>query len=119
VDDALDNDAVVRQAMLEGRLRNATVRQIDRRVNSWVRRFPDVRVETVAAGRGRSGGLSSSSVQLAVVGHADAESIGQLVTPNCHPIVGYPDCSVLVARPREGSGSRGPGAGPEPIRGLI
>ena len=33
--------------------------------------------------------LESKSV---VVGIAD------LVTPNCHPILGYPDCSVLLVR---------------------
>jgi nucleotide-binding universal stress UspA family protein len=100
LDDAPDNDEVVHQAMREGRLRNATVRQIDRRANSWVRRFPDVRVETVAAGCTPVGGYPSGSAlaQLAVVGRADAERIGELVSPNCHPIVGYPDCSVLLVR---------------------
>src|SRR5690348_6015038 len=47
-----DNDEVIHLAMHEGRLRAATVRQIDRRVNSWIRRYPDVHVETVAAGTG-------------------------------------------------------------------
>lgn len=100
LDDAPDNDEVVHQAMREGRLRNATVRQIDRRANSWVRRFPDVRVQTVAAGCTAAAGrpTESAPVQLAVVGHADAERIGELVSPNCHPIVGYPDCSVLLVR---------------------
>lgn len=100
LDDAPDNDEVVHQAMREGRLRNATVRQIDRRANSWVRRFPDVRVQTVAAGRTAAGGhpTESAPVQLAVVGRADAERIGELVSPNCHPIVDYPDCSVLLVR---------------------
>jgi hypothetical protein len=50
LDDEPDNDAIVHQAMKEGRLRHATVRQIDRRLDSWVRRFPDVHVELVAAG---------------------------------------------------------------------
>jgi hypothetical protein len=100
LDDAPDNDEVVHQAMREGRLRNATVRQIDRRANSWVRRFPDVRVQTVAAGCTPAGSDASDSAlaQLAVVGRADAERIGELVSPNCHPIVGYPDCSVLLVR---------------------
>jgi nucleotide-binding universal stress UspA family protein len=100
LDDAPDNDEVVHQAMREGRLRNATVRQIDRRANSWVRRFPDVRVQTVAAGCTAAGGhpTQSALVQLAVVGRADAERIGELVSPNGHPIVGYPDCSVLLVR---------------------
>ena len=100
LDDAPDNDAVVCQAMKEGRMRKATVRQIDRRTNSWVRRFPDVHVETVAAGCGPHGLYPPESAlpQLAVVGRADAQRIGELVSPNCHPIVGYPECSVLLVR---------------------
>jgi hypothetical protein len=97
--DEPDNDEVVRQAMEEGRRRHATVRQIDRRLNSWVRRYPDVHVQTVAAGTGaKSGEKHSSAIELAVVGSADAAEIAGLATPNCHPIVGYPDCSVLVVR---------------------
>jgi nucleotide-binding universal stress UspA family protein len=100
LDDASDNDEVVHQAMKEGRIRNATVRQIDRRTNSWVRRFPDVHVETVAAGCGTHRARPPEPVlaQLAVVGRADVDDIGELVSPNCHPIVGYPDCSVLIVR---------------------
>ena len=100
LDDEPDNDAVVYQAMREGRLRHATVRQIDRRLDSWVRRFPDVRVDIVAAGMG-SGTRDShhrDPPQLAVLGRRDAASVAGVVTPNCHPIVGYPDCSVLFAR---------------------
>lgn len=98
LDDAPDNDAVVHQAMVEGRMRNATVRQIDRRTDSWVRRFPDVHVELVAAGGGPPNAHppEPSLPVLAVVGRADAGRLGELVSPNCHPIVGFPDCSVLV-----------------------
>jgi nucleotide-binding universal stress UspA family protein len=97
--DEPDNDEVVHQAMEEGRRRHATVRQIDRRLNSWVRRYPDVHVQTVAAGTGvKSGEKQGSAIELAVVGSADAAEIAGLATPNCHPIVGYPDCSVLVVR---------------------
>jgi nucleotide-binding universal stress UspA family protein len=99
LNDEPDNDEVVHQAMEEGRRRHATVRQIDRRLNSWIRRYPDVHVQTVAAGTGvKSGEKHSSAIELAVVGRADAAEIAGLVTPNCHPIVGYPDCSVLVVR---------------------
>jgi nucleotide-binding universal stress UspA family protein len=97
--DEPDNDEVVRHAMEEGRRRRATVRQIDRRLNSWVRRYPDVHVQTVAAGTGvRSGEPQGGAIELAVVGSADADEIAGLAAPNCHPIVGYPDCSVLVVR---------------------
>jgi len=101
LDDDPDNDSVVHLAMQEGRLRDATVLQVDRRRDSWIRRFPDVHVETVAAGSGRHCVASHhdhQSVQLAVVGQADADRITELEVPNCHPIVGYPDCSVLLVR---------------------
>ncbi|OBI26445.1 universal stress protein [Mycobacterium sp. E1386] len=99
LNDDPDNDEVVHQAMEEGRRRHATVRQIDRRLNSWVRRYPDVHVQTVAAGTGaKYGGKPGSAIELAVVGSTDAEEMAGLATPNCHPIVGYPDCSVLVVR---------------------
>ncbi|WP_407686863.1 universal stress protein [Mycobacterium sp. HUMS_1102779] len=99
LNDDPDNDEVVHRAMEEGRLRHATVRQIDRRLNSWVRRYPDVPVQTVAAGTGTKPGEShGTAIELAVVGGADAEQMAGLATPNCHPIVGYPDCSVLVVR---------------------
>ena len=101
LDDEPDNDAVVQMAMQEGRLRNATVRQVDRRRNSWIRRYPDVPVEIVASGTGRQYRRSrrdAVGVQLAVVGDSDADDIGTLAVPNCHPILGYPDCSVLMVR---------------------
>ncbi len=99
LNDDPDNDEVVHQAMEEGRRRHAIVRQIDRRLNSWVRRYPDVPVQTVAAGTGaKSGEKHTTAIDLAVVGSADAAEIAGLATPNCHPIVGYPDCSVLVVR---------------------
>ena len=99
LNDEPDNDEVVRQAMEEGRRRHAAVRQIDRRLNSWVRRYPDVHVQTVAAGTGaRPSEKPGSAIELAVVGSADADEMAGLATPNCHPIVGYPDCSVLVVR---------------------
>lgn len=99
LNDEPDNDEVVHHAMEEGRRRHATVRQIDRRLNSWVRRYPDVHVQTVAAGTGsKPSEKHTNTIELAVVGSADADEIVGLATPNCHPIVGYPDCSVLVVR---------------------
>lgn len=99
LNDEADNDEVVHQAMEEGRRRHATVRQIDRRLNSWVRRYPDVPVQVVAAGTGMGSSENhTSAIELAVVGRADADQIAQLATPNCHPILGYPKCSVLIVR---------------------
>ena len=99
--DEPDNDDVVHFAMHEGRLRKATVRQIDRRLDSWIRRYPDVHVESVAAGTGRpygDGERRDAEVALAVVGNLDASDIASLSVPNCHPILGYPDCSLLLVR---------------------
>jgi len=99
LNDEPDNDEVVHQAMEEARRRHAMVRQIDRRLGSWVRRYPDVPVQIVAAGTGaKSSENHSSAIDLAVVGEADADELPDLVTPNCHPILGYPDCSVLLVR---------------------
>ena len=99
LNDEPDNHEVVHYAMEEGRHRNATVRQIDRRLNSWVRRYPDVPVQVVAASTGvRYSENHGSAIELAVVGRADADQIAELAAPNCHPIVGYPDCSIFIIR---------------------
>ena len=95
------NDDVVHLAMREGRLRGTTVRQIDQRAASWVRRYPDVPVEVVAAGTGRPYRVREEcdrEVGLAVVGRCDADRISGSEASGCHPILGYPGCSVLVVR---------------------
>jgi hypothetical protein len=38
------------------------------------------------------------SVQLAVVGSADAAQVPQIIGPHYHPLTGHGECSVLVAR---------------------
>jgi nucleotide-binding universal stress UspA family protein len=98
--DEPDNDAVVHRAMEEGRLRRAPVLLIDMRRDSWVRRYPDVHVQTVAA---RQGGIRrdenhSNSIQLAVVGSADAAHVARLVWPDYHPVLGDADRSLLLVR---------------------
>ena len=99
LNDEPDNDEVVHLAMEEGRRRHAIVRQIDRRVDSWVRRYPDVPVQIVASGTGaRADENRSRAIDLAIVGESEAAELPALATPNCHPILGYPDCSVLLVR---------------------
>lgn len=99
LNDDPDNDEVVRLAMEEGRRRHAIVRQIDRRLDSWVRRYPDVPVQIVASGTGaRADENHSRAIDLAVVGESEAAGLPGLATPNCHPILGYPNCSVLLVR---------------------
>lgn len=39
-----------------------------------------------------------SRIQLAVVGDSDADRVTTLKVPNCHPILDYLDCSVLLVR---------------------
>ncbi len=100
--DEAGNDDVVHTAMHEGRLRGATVRQIDQRTDSWVRKFPDVHVEIVTDGSGakcyRPCDDPDPRIGLAVVGPGDAAELAEMRMPNCHPIHGYPACSVLVVR---------------------
>jgi nucleotide-binding universal stress UspA family protein len=95
-----DNDAVVHRAMEEGRLRRAPVLLIDMRLDSWIRRYPDVHVRTVAARRAgtRRDDSHGDSIQLAVVGSADAEHLARLVWPNYHPVLGDAARSVLLVR---------------------
>lgn len=101
LDDDPGNDAVVAQAMREGRLRNAVVRQVDHRVDSWVRRFPDVTVEIVADGAGPRGGPTDDRrpTQLAVLPKADTAHLSGLASPGYHPIPGCPDHSLLFVAP--------------------
>lgn len=99
LDDEPDNEAVVHMAMEEGRLRGATVRQIDRRADSWVRRYPDVHVQIVAPGVVPEHQENhGAAIQLAVVGRADADEITRHVIRKLHPVLDYPDCSMLVVR---------------------
>ncbi|GAB7069423.1 universal stress protein [Mycobacterium hodleri] len=97
LDDDPGNDAVVAQAMREGRLRNAVVRQVDHRLDSWVRRFPDVTVEIVADGMGRRPGCTDDRrpTQLAVLPKADTAHLSGLASSSYHPIQGCPDHSML------------------------
>ncbi|WP_396928171.1 universal stress protein [Mycolicibacterium sp.] len=98
--DEPDNDAVIHWAMQEGRLRRAPVLLIDTRRDSWIRRYPDVVVRTVATrdARTRSNVGDSDSIQLAVVGLADADHIAELVWHDYHPLLGDAGRSVLLVR---------------------
>ncbi|MGX9787593.1 universal stress protein [Mycobacterium sp. MMS18-G62] len=98
--DEPDNDAVVHRAIQEGRLRRAPVLLIDTRLDSWIRRYPDVHVQTVAARRRGTRPIEnhSDSIQLAVVGSADAEHVARLSWPDYHPLLGDSNRSVLLVR---------------------
>ena len=67
-----------------------------------MRRYPDVHVQTVAARQRGTRPIEnhSDSIQLAVIGSADAEHVAQLVWPDYHPVLGDANRSVLLVRPR-------------------
>ena len=114
VEDHADNESVIEHAMEEARLRKAPVLavgvwqedldetpydELDRRVEKWKQRYPDVHVYPVATRAGVARFLAANkdeSVQLAVVGGADADQVAQIVGPHSHPLVPHGECSVLV-----------------------
>jgi hypothetical protein len=59
-------------------------------------------VQTVAARQGGTRPIEienhSDSIQLAVVGRADAEHVARLVWPDYHPVLGDANRSVLLIR---------------------
>ncbi len=67
------NDAVVHHAMQEGRLRQAPALLLDGRIDSWIRRYPDVHPQTVAERPGATGNVEhhGQPMQLTVVGDVD------------------------------------------------
>ena len=115
VNDQPDNDEVIRWAMEEARARRAPVlalgvrrwalldmgyKTLYRHLDKWLRRYPDVRVEVAATRLGAARYLEGyiGSVQLVVIGSADANRIAQLVGPHSLAILTHADCSVLVVR---------------------
>ena len=114
VEDHADNESVIEQAMEEARLRSAPVLavgvwqehfgelpegELDRRVEKWAKHYPDVHIYPVATRTRVARFLADNkdeSVQLAVVGGADATHVAQIVGPHSHPLVAHGDCSVLV-----------------------
>ena len=112
-EDRADNESVIEQAMQEARLRNAPVRavgvwkedfgqtpydELDRRIGKWAERYPDVHVHPVATRASVARFLAdrNESVQLAVVGGADAAHVLQIIGPHSHPLMAHGDCSMLV-----------------------
>ncbi|HTI75261.1 MAG TPA: universal stress protein [Mycobacterium sp.] len=116
VEDRADNESVIEQAMEEARLRNAPVLavgvwqdepgkmprdELDRRIEKWKKHYPDVRVYPVATADSMAGFLANHedlSVQLAIVGRADAADVTHMIGPHSHPLVAHGECSVLVMR---------------------
>lgn len=114
VEDRADNESVIEHAMDEARLRKAPVLavgvwqedlgatpydELDRRIDKWQRRYPDVHIHPVATRAGVTRFLATNkdeSVQLAVIGGADATQVPHIIGPHSHPLVPHGECSVLV-----------------------
>ena len=120
-----DNGVVLGTAIEEARLRNLPLRAItcrqsgasdhgdegvagdcdrriransDRQLAGWTRRYPELRVESVAVHGGLVDYLAESglSVQLVVVGARDREYVEQLVGPKGNAVLHNADCSMLI-----------------------
>lgn len=115
VNNAPGNDDVVERAINEAQLRRAQVLalgvwqrdlgemahdEVKRRVRVWEQRYPSVQFRALATRTGIADFLdvSSSRIQLAVIGSADTDQVVSLIGPRSHPILGHAECSVLVVR---------------------
>jgi len=117
VEDEPGNDEVMRWAMDEARVRRAPVlalrvgrwaprkagdERFYRRLDGWLRRYPDVEVEFATTRLHLARYLQGyiGAVQLVVIGGEYANRAAQLVGPHSLPILAHADCSVLVLRGR-------------------
>jgi nucleotide-binding universal stress UspA family protein len=118
-----DNGVLLGAAAAEARLRNAAIRAIicrrtapdekgpadtegdrraladlDRRLARWTRRYPDLRVESVAVHGGLLEYLASNrrSVGLVIAGARDRRQLRELVGPAGSAVLQDADCSLLV-----------------------
>ena len=113
--DATDNDAVVKYAIWEAKLRRAPMLVLggrpeeltehadgafECRVQDWRQRHPEVRVYPITTKYAIANFLSANNerVQLAVISGAEADQLARLVGPAGHPLFHHPECSVLVVR---------------------
>jgi nucleotide-binding universal stress UspA family protein len=123
LDGSPDNGVLLGAAIEEARLRNAAIRAIicrrtapddqgpadadgdrstladlDRRLARWKRRYPDLRVESVAVRGGLLEYLTSNrrSVGLVVVGARNRRQLTELVGPSGSAALQDADCSVLI-----------------------
>ncbi|MFQ8340735.1 universal stress protein [Mycolicibacterium nivoides] len=114
VEDRADNEPVIEAALKEARLRHSPILavgirqrdfgdiaydEMDRRVAEWKQLYPDVHIRPVASPGGIAGFLAEyghNSIQLAVVGRVDANTIAQIIGPHGHAVIRHSDCSLLV-----------------------
>ena len=106
VNDKHDNEAVVEFAIEEAKLRQAPVLIIgkrdglDRDVEQWKQRHPDVHVYPVSDGADIARFLKKHDepVQLAVIGGAEASELAKIIGPYGHPIFHHAQSSALIVR---------------------
>jgi nucleotide-binding universal stress UspA family protein len=113
--DAPGNDAVVKYAAWEAKLRRAPMLvlggrpdeltehadgEFERRVQDWRQRHPEVRVYPITTKQAIASFLRTNDerVQLAVISGAEADQLARLIGPPGHPLFHHPACSVLVVR---------------------
>jgi nucleotide-binding universal stress UspA family protein len=116
VNDSPGNDDAVERAIKEAQLRHARVLalgvwqqdlgemphdEVERRIHVWEQRYPSVQFHALATRTGIADFLdvSSSRIQLAVIGSSDTDQVASLIGPHSHPILGHAECSVLIVRP--------------------
>jgi nucleotide-binding universal stress UspA family protein len=115
VEDQPGNDEVMQWAMEEARVRRAPVlamhvgnwrhfrigdEKFYRRLDHWLRRYPDVEVEVASTRLSATRYLTGyiGALQLVVIGFDHANRVAQLVGPHSLPILNHADCSVLIVR---------------------
>jgi nucleotide-binding universal stress UspA family protein len=113
--DEPDNDAVVKYAAWEAKLRRAPMLvlggrpeeltehadgKFEPRVQDWQQRHPELRVYAITTKDAIASFLSANDerVQLAVISGAEADQLARLVGPSGHPLFHHSECSVLVVR---------------------
>jgi nucleotide-binding universal stress UspA family protein len=112
INDEPDNEVVVEHAMQEAKLRQAPVLalgerarkatrdDLERKVQEWKRRYPDVHVYPVANDADVAHFMKKHDerVQLAVIGGSKANELAQIVGPYGHRIFHHAESSVLIVR---------------------
>jgi nucleotide-binding universal stress UspA family protein len=110
-----DDEDIVVAAMEEARLRHVPLvavglwqedfgftpyDELDRLVQAWGQRYPDVHVYPVTTRSGLAKFLADDEepIEFVVVGADEAGRVAQLVGPHSHPILEHRECSVLIVR---------------------
>lgn len=110
VNDQPGSKAVIEQALEVAKLRNAPVLAIgerrvtpealDREVDQWRQRYPDVHIYPVADQTDVAHFLKhhDEPVQLAVIGASEADQLAHILGPSGHSLLHHAKVSVLVVR---------------------